>query len=79
MEFIVQNAINTSQASANQFENVVGQANIKVVGVGGAGGNMVNWLYNKNIHGAEIIAVNTDQQHLEIHNADRKIFRQRGY
>ena len=75
MEFIVQNAINTSQASSSNtnYENLVGQANIKVIGVGGAGGNMVNWLYNKNIHGAEIIAVNTDKQHLEIHNADRKI------
>ena len=27
----------------------VGQANIKVIGVGGAGNNMVSWLYKKGI------------------------------
>ena len=50
----------------------VGMANIKVIGVGGAGTNMVNWLYQKGIKGAEIIACNTDQQHLSITEADRK-------
>ncbi len=49
-----------------------GVANIKVIGVGGAGCNMVNWLYQKGIRGAEIIACNTDQQHLNITNADIK-------
>ena len=52
--------------------DVVAQANIKVIGVGGAGNNMVNWLYKKGIKGAEIIACNTDQQHLGITEADRK-------
>jgi cell division protein FtsZ len=51
----------------------VGQANIKVIGVGGGGSNMVNWLYGKGIQGAEIIACNTDQQHLNITNADKKL------
>jgi cell division protein FtsZ len=51
----------------------VGNANIKVIGTGGAGGNMVSWLYKKGIQGAEIIAVNTDQQHLDVHEADRKV------
>ena len=50
----------------------VGQANIKVIGVGGGGGNMTNWLYLKGIQGAEIIACNTDQQHLNVIEADRK-------
>ncbi|MFH1399321.1 MAG: cell division protein FtsZ [Candidatus Woesearchaeota archaeon] len=50
----------------------VGQANIKVIGVGGAGNNMVSWLYKKGIKGAEIIACNTDIQHLNITEADRK-------
>lgn len=49
-----------------------GQANIKVVGVGGAGNNMVSWLYKKGIRGAEVIAVNTDKQHLDITEADKK-------
>lgn len=50
----------------------VGQANIKVIGVGGGGNNMVNWLYKKGIRGAEIIACNTDKQHLDITGSDRK-------
>ncbi|MBN1157721.1 cell division protein FtsZ [Candidatus Woesearchaeota archaeon] len=53
-------------------ETPIGQANIKVVGVGGAGNNMVSWLYKKGIKGAEIIACNTDQQHLDISSADYK-------
>ncbi len=50
----------------------VGQANIKVIGIGGAGNNMVNWLYKKGIRGAEIIACNTDQQHLNMIESDKK-------
>ena len=50
----------------------VGQANIKVIGCGGGGCNMTNWLYLKGVQGAEIIACNTDQQHLNIVEADRK-------
>ncbi len=53
-------------------ENLIGQANIKVIGSGGAGTNMVNWLYKKGIRGAEIIACNTDKQHLNLIEADRK-------
>lgn len=51
----------------------VGQANIKVIGVGGGGSNAVNWLYKKGISGAEVIAVNTDKAHLEMVEADNKI------
>ncbi|MCP5266360.1 MAG: cell division protein FtsZ [Burkholderiaceae bacterium] len=37
---------------------------IKVVGVGGAGGNAVNHMINKGVQGVEFIAVNTDRQAL---------------
>lgn len=70
MEFIVENAIKNKQETP-QYD--FGQANIKVVGVGGAGNNMVNWLYKKGIMGAEIVAVNTDKQHLSVTEADKKI------
>jgi cell division GTPase FtsZ len=50
----------------------VGMANIKVIGAGGAGSNMVNWLYHKGIQGAEIVACNTDALHLKTIEADRK-------
>ena len=53
-------------------EQKIGQANIKVVGIGGGGGNATNWLYMKGIEGAEIIACNTDQQHLDLVEADKK-------
>ncbi|QQG38947.1 MAG: cell division protein FtsZ [Candidatus Woesearchaeota archaeon] len=72
MEFLVQDALKS--AELNKVQDVqIGQANIKVVGVGGGGGNAVSWLYKKGIQGAEIIAVNTDSQHLGIHQADKKI------
>lgn len=51
----------------------IGQANIKVFGCGGAGGNMTNWLYRKGLKGAEIVACNTDKQHLDSLGADKKI------
>ncbi|TKJ17129.1 cell division protein FtsZ [Candidatus Woesearchaeota archaeon B3_Woes] len=70
MDFIVENAVKNSDEK--KFENLVGQANIRVVGVGGAGNNMVSWLYKKGIKGAEIVACNTDQQHLNITEADKK-------
>ncbi len=67
----MENAIKTSQET--KFEGVsVGQAKIRVIGIGGAGNNMVGWLYNKGIKGAEILACNTDQQHLNVIDADRK-------
>jgi cell division protein FtsZ len=53
-----------------EFE--VGMANIKVIGAGGAGTNMVNWLYHRGVRGAEIIACNTDLLHLNTVEADRK-------
>lgn len=51
----------------------VGQANIKVVGCGGGGTNAINWLFKKGIQGAEIIAINTDKQHLDLIEADHKV------
>jgi len=70
MEFIVEKAM-SSMHQQEEFDSV-GQANIRVIGVGGAGNNMVGWLYKKGIKGAEIIATNTDHQHLNITGADRK-------
>jgi len=70
MDFIVEKAKQMAEEMNTNFE--VGQANIKVIGSGGAGNNMVSWLYKKGIKGAEIIACNTDQQHLNITEADKK-------
>jgi len=71
MDFIVQEAVKNQQNI--NYENMVGQANIKVIGVGGGGSNMVSWLYKKGVKGAEIAACNTDKQHLDMTSSDRKI------
>ena len=51
-------------------ENVV---TLKVVGVGGAGNNVVNRMVKSGTQGVEFIAVNTDKQALSVSNADQKI------
>ncbi len=51
-------------------ENVVG---IKVVGVGGAGNNVVNRMVRSGTKGVEFIAINTDKQALNASSATYKI------
>jgi len=46
---------------------------IKVLGIGGAGSNMAEWLYKMDIKGAEIIAANTDYAHLKMVKAHKKL------
>jgi len=48
-------------------------ARIKVIGVGGAGGNALNHMVTSKINGVEFIAVNTDTQDLHHSKADKKI------
>jgi cell division protein FtsZ len=48
-------------------------ARIKVIGVGGAGGNTTSRMREVGIKGGEIIAINTDAQDLLYANADQKI------
>ena len=51
-------------------DNVV---NIKVIGVGGAGNNVVNHMVEAGTTGVEFIAVNTDKQVLAVSKADQKV------
>ncbi|MFC1528448.1 cell division protein FtsZ [Candidatus Latescibacterota bacterium] len=48
-------------------------ASIKVVGVGGAGGNAINRMITSNLKGVDFIAVNTDKQALNINQAPTRI------
>ena len=48
-------------------------ANIKVVGVGGAGNNAINRMIRAQISNVEFIAVNTDMQQLKRNNAGAKL------
>ena len=49
------------------------QAIIKVVGVGGGGGNAVNYMIDQGLTGAEFIAMNTDAQALRSSKADIRL------
>lgn len=71
MDFIIENALKNAEENMPNVD-MVGKANIKVIGCGGAGNNIVNWLYQKGIQGAEIIAINTDMQHLNLVDVHRK-------
>jgi cell division protein FtsZ len=48
-------------------------AKIKVIGVGGAGGNAINNMITSNLQGVKFIAANTDAQSLEISKAPIRI------
>ena len=55
-------------------ENVVSPgAKIKVIGVGGAGGNAINTMIRSNLEGVEFAAANTDVQALRFSLADCKL------
>jgi len=49
------------------------QAKLRVVGVGGAGGNAVNRMIQSGMRGVDFIAINTDAQDLENNAAEQKI------
>lgn len=51
-------------------ENVV---TLKVLGIGGAGNNVVNRMVKSGTQGVEFISVNTDRQALAVSNADLKL------
>ena len=50
-----------------------GFTEVKIVGVGGGGGNAVNRMIEAGVHGVEFIAVNTDAQALQMSGAVRRI------
>lgn len=48
-------------------------ARIKVIGIGGGGGNAINHMIERGVQGVEFIAMNTDVQDLHHSKADKKI------
>jgi cell division protein FtsZ len=75
MDSIVRNAIrpDEAQASSKPIKLIEGPK-ILVMGVGGAGNNTVNRMARVGIGGAELIAINTDKQHLTIvHDSVKKL------
>lgn len=57
----------------NFAEDFVGYANIKVIGVGGAGGNAINRMIASKLQGVEFLSINTDAQVLDQNRAEKKI------
>jgi len=63
-----------NKPGANAIEDdFVGQPRIVIVGCGGAGNNTVNRIHHMGVAGAETIAVNTDKQHLDMVQADKRV------
>src|SRR2546422_2674434 len=54
-------------------ETVTQNARMKVVGVGGGGGNALNRMIDEHVSGVEFISVNTDAQALLNNKADVKV------
>ena len=54
----------SSEALIDHSSERIGQAIVKVVGIGGGGCNAVTRMYHERILGVEYMAVNTDAQHL---------------
>ena len=50
-----------------------GKVKIRVVGVGGGGGNTINRMIELGVHGVDFIVINTDLQALECNRAENKI------
>ena len=56
------------------FDLPKGNSNIiKVIGVGGSGGNAVNHMFDKGIKGVDFVICNTDHQALQNSPIDNKI------
>lgn len=59
--------------NAEDKDNIKKYASIKVVGIGGGGGNAVNRMVAAGVQGVEFIAANTDLQALSVSLADIKV------
>ncbi|MBI4394353.1 MAG: cell division protein FtsZ [Euryarchaeota archaeon] len=82
MQSLITNAIKNApdtqgeeaQTTETDFEfEGVGEPKIVIVGCGGAGNNTINRLHSVGVRGAETIAINTDKQHLDRIQADKKL------
>ncbi len=73
IEGLVSRAIDDTQTDRLESEPLQDRRKIVVIGIGGAGNNTVDRLYNIGVNGAETVAINTDKQHLKMVEADTKI------
>ncbi len=66
LEDIIKDAIGNAPTAAVKAGDDYEKIQIKVIGVGGGGNNTVNRLKRLDVKGADLIAVNTDRQHLNV-------------
>jgi len=71
----MENSINNTNSIE---ENIPGIAQLKVVGIGGAGGNAVNDMLESGITGVDFIAINTDLQDLNRSKTQAKVLLGKG-
>lgn len=72
MESLIKSVINEQEPAPESFGS--NQIKIVTVGVGGAGNNTINRLIRSGVKGCELVAVNTDRQHLNmIHEKSKKV------
>ncbi len=73
MRSIVENAVEHKRSSTDEQtfkESEFAAPKIMVMGVGGAGNNSVNRICSMGVSGAQLVAINTDRQHLGIISDD---------
>jgi cell division protein FtsZ len=79
MQTIINEALKNAEIEREMLKGIIneedfsGQPRIVIVGCGGAGNNTINRLHHLQVTGAETIAVNTDKQHLDMIQADKRI------
>ena len=80
MQSIINEALKNAEiekemkSSANSVDDdFIGQPRILIIGCGGAGNNTINRLHHMGVAGAETIAINTDKQHLDMIQADKRV------
>ena len=76
MDDLVKSVMGESTSPAKEESESMSSETIKIVtvGVGGAGNNTINRLIKSGVKGTELVAINTDKQHLGIvHERAKKI------
>lgn len=74
LDAVKENQLTTTKPNIMEFDLPKDSSSIiKVIGVGGGGGNAVNHMYNEGIKGVDFVVCNTDQQALDISPVPLKI------
>mgnify|MGYP002532377731 CR=1 FL=1 len=65
--------LNNDITDTAAFDNFDNDAIIKVIGIGGGGGNAVNYMYRQNIPNVNFVVCNTDKQALSVSPVPNKL------